>query len=189
MRTSRIYWMSDADAISRLLAGEIEASEIESDGKLYSMALRIYGQEALEDMGVSPPEISTSAPAEAPAPLPNDVTLPEFTPEISDSKDELKAVNKGKFRVLTLLFGISGMIGVILNMAIGFGSVLCSAGLADMKQICGEGKTKLVWENGYTWDGLHQIESWVDPMSFNITDIMILTVFFLITLVGLFVRK
>ena len=184
-----MHWMSDADAISRLLAGEIESSEIEADENLYSMALRIYGQEALEDMGVSPPEITTSVQNESPAPLPSEVTLPEFTPEMTDSKDELGDSEKGRFRVLTFLFGLSGMIGVILNMVVGVGAVLCSVGLADMKQICGEGKTKVVWHEGYTWDGLHQIETWADPMSFNTTDLVMLAVFFLITIIGLFVRK
>jgi len=181
--------MADADAISRLLAGEIEASEIEADANLYSMALRIYGQEVLEDMGVSPPEISSSEPASPPTPIPGDVTLPDFIPEISDTKSDHEEPKKGRIRVLTLLFGLSGMIGVIMNMAVGFGSVLCSVGLADMKQVCGEGKTKLIWQEGYTWDGLHQIEAWVDPMSFNIADIAILLVFSIIAAVGLFVRK
>ena len=47
--------MVDSDAVKRLLEGDIEPSEIEDDPALYSMAERIYGREALEEMGVFAP--------------------------------------------------------------------------------------------------------------------------------------
>ncbi|MEC9147035.1 MAG: hypothetical protein VX660_04855 [Candidatus Thermoplasmatota archaeon] len=47
--------MEDSDRIKGVLDGTIGPSEISGDKKLYSMAERIYGREALEDMGVEPP--------------------------------------------------------------------------------------------------------------------------------------
>lgn len=47
--------MEDSDKIKGVLDGTIDPSEISGDKKLYSMAERIYGREALEDMGVEPP--------------------------------------------------------------------------------------------------------------------------------------
>ena len=49
--------MPDSDAVRRLLEGDIDPVEIEQDPGLYSMAERIYGSEALEEMGVHAPEI------------------------------------------------------------------------------------------------------------------------------------
>ena len=47
--------MEDSDRIKGVLDGTIDPSEISGDKKLYSMAERIYGREALEEMGVEPP--------------------------------------------------------------------------------------------------------------------------------------
>ena len=50
--------LQDGEIISRLLSGNIDPAEIESDPSIYEMAERIYGRDALEGMGVNPPEIS-----------------------------------------------------------------------------------------------------------------------------------
>ena len=47
--------MEDSERIKGVLDGTIDPSEISGDKKLYSMAERIYGREALEEMGVEPP--------------------------------------------------------------------------------------------------------------------------------------
>ena len=47
--------MGDSNSIKGILDGTIDPSEISGDKKLYSMAERIYGREALEEMGVEPP--------------------------------------------------------------------------------------------------------------------------------------
>mgnify|MGYP001322255403 CR=1 FL=1 len=49
--------MDDSDAVKRLLDGTIEPSEIEGNPRLFAMAERIYGREALEELGVFAPEI------------------------------------------------------------------------------------------------------------------------------------
>ena len=44
--------MPDSDAVRRLLEGDIDPVEIEQDPELYSMAERIYGSEALEELSL-----------------------------------------------------------------------------------------------------------------------------------------
>ena len=53
--------MSDAERVKGLLDGSMNPSELEDDPELYALAERIYGREALEEMGVTapirPPEV------------------------------------------------------------------------------------------------------------------------------------
>ena len=44
--------MEGSDKIKGVLDGSIDPQEISGDKKLYSMAERIYGRDALEEMGV-----------------------------------------------------------------------------------------------------------------------------------------
>jgi len=183
--------MPDPGAIRRLLSGEINPSEIEEDPGLYSMAERIYGAEVLEEMGVSAPEISSPSLSPGNLPISTDVTLPEFVPVLPDSKVGKKTA-KGRPRLLFLIPGIIGIMFVGFNMSLGIGKVLCSLGIADMREICDEeyGQTKLDISKGYSWDGLHQVESWVKPMeSVLIVDLALIVAFMALALLGFMFRK
>tara|TARA_B100000945_G_C20383729_1_gene598597 strand:- start:576 stop:1166 length:591 start_codon:yes stop_codon:yes gene_type:complete len=183
--------MPDPDAVRRLLSGDINPEEIDGDSSLYSMAERIYGSEALEEMGVLAPEIKTVGPSPDSAPITSDVSLPDFQPIIPLNKASDPS-NRGRPRYLLILTGLIGSIFVLYNMAFGIGSVLCSTGVADMREICNDeyGQTKLVFTEGYSWDGIHQIESWVKPMSSPLLgDIILLGLCFSLILIGLIWRK
>ena len=183
--------MPDPDAVKRLLSGEISPTEIEDDAALYSMAERIYGAEVLEEMGVSAPEITSHTETVQPAPITSDVSLPEFNPEISEMKS-YDDNRKGRRRYLLFFMGLMGIAGVAFNMAVGVGRVLCSIGIADMPSICYDefGQTKVVWTEGYTWEGLHQVETWVKPMTEPLLgDLLLLFVFFILAAMGLIRRK
>ena len=181
--------MPDPDAIRRLLEGEIAPIEIEEDPDLYSMAERIYGSEALEEMGVHAPEIG-EAPEESDfGVISEDISLPDFIPDLPDSKT---ATGVGARRWGFVFLGTSGIAGTIFNMAIGVGAVLCSTGVANMRQICSDdyGQTKVVWTKGYTWDGLHQIDTWVKPMTEPLPgDLVLLSLFTILAISGLFLKK
>ena len=91
-----------------------------------------------------------------------------------------------------MFFGFCGLAGTIFNMVIGVGAILCSTGIANMRQICSEeySQTKVVWTKGYNWDGLHQIETWVKPMTEPLLgDLLILSIFTAISITGLFLKK
>ena len=182
--------MVDSDAVKRLLRGEIDPSEVEGDPALYSMAERIYGREGLGELGVFAPEVVSVGTPEL-SEISEEVSLPDFQPEIADYKLSEKS-QKGSRRLVTLFFGVSGMLGTLFNMTIGAGAVLCSSALANMRQVCNDdyGQTKLVWTEGYTWDGLHQIDTWVKPMTTPlIGDIAFLMFFGTLALIGLLWKK
>ena len=184
------YIMPDADAVKRLLSGEINPTEIEDDVSLYSMAERIYGSEALEEMGVSAPEIGAVELPPQSAPISTDVSLPDFVPDMSDSKEN-EISERGGRRYFVLFTGLFGLIGVAVNSLIGGGQVLCSMGVADYPYICNPdyGNYKLVLEEGYTWERLHTEVAWTQPMDLGIFDIGLLAVFSIITLIGFLFRK
>ena len=181
--------MSSPDAIRRLLEGEIDPIEIEGDTNLYSMAERIYGSEALEEMGVSPPEVNDVVEQPEFGLIPSDVTLPDFMPSIPSLKSEKKS--PGKMRLMTLFCGIMGLICTFVNIVIGGGYILCSVGLADYPHICrpSNANYKLVIEEGYTWDRLHTPDSWTQPLDYSVADLVLLGTFFIMTMFGLFSRK
>ena len=77
--------MPDPEAVRRLLEGEIDPVEIEDDAALYSMAERIYGTEALEELGVQPPEIGALETDEDFGLISEDVSLPDFLPDTSET--------------------------------------------------------------------------------------------------------
>lgn len=181
--------MSDPDAVKRLLEGNIDPSEIEDNPRLYAMAERIYGREALEELGVYAPEIETSVLPTIPAPIPQVVSLPDFVPDVLQPKSYETNIEKGKRRVIALIVGVFGLLGVGLNITIGVGKFLCSIGIADMRQICSEGNTKVVLTKAYSWDSLHQIDTWVKPMDADLADGVLIMIFSLLTMIGLFVRK
>ena len=186
---STSFQMPDSDAVRRLLEGDIDPVEIEQDPELYSMAERIYGSEALEEMGVHAPEIGETSEEVDFGLISDDISLPDFIPDLPD----LKAVTDGKSRRWgVVFFGFCGLAGTIFNMVIGVGAILCSTGIANMREICSDdyAQTKVVWNKGYTWDGLHQIETWVKPMTEPlIGDLLILTFFAVIAFAGLFLKK
>ena len=180
--------MEESDAIKRLLEGDIEPREIEGDRKLYSMAERIYGQESLEEMGISAPEISSPEIVDEKN-SPFEINLPDFQPMFDLVKNDKIDSKKGKRRRFVLFIGLSGFLGVLFNIIIGVGWALCNSGVADMKQICIEGNTKVVISRSFTWDSLHQVETWVQPLDYDSVDLILLLTFFMMSLIGLFFRK
>jgi len=183
--------MPDPEAVRRLLEGEIDPNEIEDDAALYSMAERIYGSEALEELGVQPPKIGNADEPGDFGLISDDISLPDFMPDISDMKADQKVTNSRR-RWFVFFTGVIGLIGTIFNMTIGAGAALCSVGVANMREICNDdyGQTKLVWTEGYTYDGLHEIDSWVKPMTeILIGDLILVVIFSIISAIGLLWKK
>ena len=181
--------MRDSDAVRRLLEGDIDPVEIEQDPGLYSMAERIYGSEVLEEMGVHAPEIVEGSEEVDSGLISDDISLPDFIPDLPDLK---VGADKKSRRWWLAFLGLGGLSGTIFNMIVGVGTILCSTGIANMRQICSDeyAQTKLVWTKGYSWDKLHQIEAWVKPMTEPLLgDLLILSFFAVISIAGLFLKK
>ena len=183
--------MPDPEAVRRLLEGEIDPIEIEGDAALYSMAERIYGSEALEELGVQPPKIGNADELVDFGLISDDISLPDFMPDISDTKDGQKGASSRR-RWFVFFSGVFGLIGTTFNMTIGAGAALCSVGVANMREICNDdyGQTKIVWTEGYTYEGLHEIDSWVKPMTeILIGDLILVVIFSIISAIGLLWKK
>ena len=183
--------MPDPESVRRLLEGEIDPVEIEADAALYSMAERIYGTEALEELGVQPPEIVALETNQDFGLISEDVSLPDFLPDISETKG-MDVGDRTRRRWFVFLTGFFGIVVTIFNMAIGMGAALCSVGVANMRQICNDdyGQTKVVWTEGYTYDRLHEVDSWVKPMSeILIGDLVLIVIFTIISVIGILSKK
>ena len=183
--------MPDPESVRRLLEGEIDPIEIEDDAALYSMAERIYGSEALEELGVQPPEIGTLETVENFGLIPGDVSLPDFLPEISEMKD-IEMGTRVRRRWFVFFTGFFGIVVTIFNMAIGMGAALCSVGVANMRQICNDdyGQTKVVWTEGYSYDRLHEVDSWAKLMSeILIGDLALIVIFTIVSVFGILSKK
>lgn len=179
--------MPDSDAVRRLLEGEIDPVEIEGDEGLYSMAERIYGAEALEEMGVLAPTVIDIDERIDGGMISDDISLPDFVPLLPDMKLGKQKVRTKK-RYFTLITGILGILGTLVNNLIGGGYLLCSIGVADYPYVCNpdQGNYKLVIENGYTWDKLHTASAWTQPMEFGAVDIVLVIFFFILIVISMF---
>ena len=183
--------MPDPEAVRRLLEGVIDPIEIEGDAALYSMAERIYGSEALDELGVQAPLVGPVEIVEDIGVISEDVSLPDFVPDLSETKGK-DAGNRARRRWFVLFSGVFGVTVTVFNMAIGMGAALCSIGAANMRQICNDdyGQTKLVWTEGYTYERLHEIDSWVKPMTeILIGDLVLIVIFTIVMAVGVLSKK
>jgi len=182
--------MPEPEAVRRLLEGEIDPVEIEGDVALYSMAERIYGSEVLEEMGILAPRIGESQEASHFGSISEDISLPDFVPVLANGKGRENGV-KLRRRWVTLLIGLLGSIGILINNFIGGGYILCSLGMVEYQYICrpSQGNYKLVIEQGYTWERLHTSVAWTQPMDTSVADVAILLLFLVLVIRGVFFPK
>ena len=112
--------MSDTDLMKKLLDGTLDPVELENNPHLYVLAERIYGREALEEMGVTGPKIDSYSVTDENNAFSSDVEIPEFVPDINSIiKDQGKITRKR--RKMILFIGISGLLTIITNIYIGMG--------------------------------------------------------------------
>jgi len=183
--------MPDPEAVRRLLEGEIDPIEIEGDAALYSMAERIYGSEALDELGVQAPLVGPVEIVEDIGVISEDVSLPDFVPDLSETKGK-DAGNRARRRWFVLFSGVFGVTVTVFNMAIGMGAALCSIGAANMREICNDdyGQTKVVWTEGYTFERLHEVDSWVKPLTeILIGDLVLIVIFTIVAVFGILSKK
>jgi hypothetical protein len=180
--------MSDTDLMKKLLDGTLDPALLDDNPHLYTLAERIYGREALEEMGVSGPSIDSYSYIEENTSQYNDIEMPEFIPNVENIIKNSDKPPKRRRRI-TLLMGLLGLSTIIVNIYIGMGQILCSLGIANMKEICLENNTQVVWTNAYSWEKLHEIDTWQQTGSFEILDTIIIGVSSILMIIGLFFKK
>ncbi len=180
--------MSDTDLMKKLLDGTLDPAMLDDNPHLYTLAERIYGREALEEMGVSGPSIDSYSYVEENTSDFNDIEMPEFIPNMENI---IKNNDEGpkRRRKITLLIGLLGLSTIIVNIYIGMGQILCSLGIANMKEICLENNTQVVWTNAYSFGKLHEIDTWQQTGSFEILDMIIVGLSSILVIIGLFFKK
>ncbi len=181
--------MSDSDLMKKLLDGTIDPSELENNPHLYTLAERIYGREALEEMGVSGPSVDSYAYVESNNMSFADVEMPEFIPDLANISKEDSATNAKRRRKIPLFLGLIGLSTIITNFYLGMGAILCSLGIANMKEICLEDNTQVMWINAWNSEGLHSVSTWKQPGTIEIIDIVAIIVCSIMIIVGLFIKK
>lgn len=114
--------VSDAERVKGLLDGTVDPSELEDDSELYSLAERIYGRDALDEMGIAPPVVPTANIEEMDYTNGNnlEVELPE-EPDNSEIPHSTAKKSRPKFR---LIAGLLGLMIVGLNIVVGVGAIV-----------------------------------------------------------------
>ena len=120
--SARRSTMSDAERVKGLLDGSMDPAELEGDSELYSLAERIYGREALDEMGVSTParshEVDTTKHS-------NENNLEVEIPDVpEDYVDTDKSVTSSSRHRIVLLAGLVGLVLVSVNVSVGIGQYL-----------------------------------------------------------------
>ena len=116
---SGAHIMSDSERLKGLLDGSIDPSEIEGDPGLYSMAERIYGRDALEEMGVNKP-VKPKAHGISVSNGNGGVEIPEG--EESDDEGGLGGAKTSTRPVFSIVVSLLCLSIVASNVAIGIGS-------------------------------------------------------------------
>tara|TARA_B100000686_G_scaffold82973_1_gene89730 strand:+ start:9849 stop:10721 length:873 start_codon:yes stop_codon:yes gene_type:complete len=113
--------VNDADKVKGLLDGTVEPSELEEDPELYSLAERIYGREALDEMGIAAPVVPTASFEDPDYVNGNnlEVELPD-EPEITET---VVMPDKRSSR-FPFLVGLLGLAIVSFNLLVGIGSII-----------------------------------------------------------------
>ena len=120
--SARRSTMSDAERVKGLLDGSMDPAELEGDSELYSLAERIYGREALDEMGVSTPERSHEVDTTKHS---NENNLEVEIPDVSeDYVDTDKSVTSSSRHRIVLLAGLVGLVLVSVNVSVGIGQYL-----------------------------------------------------------------
>ena len=110
--------MSGSERLKGLLDGSIDPSEIEEYPALYSMAERIYGRDALEEMGVNPP-VKPKTHGIAISNGNGGVLLPE---EAQEEVDEVGELRKPRRPTILISASVICLCIVASNVAIGIGT-------------------------------------------------------------------
>ena len=120
--SARRSTMSDAERVKGLLDGSMDPAELEGDSELYSLAERIYGREALDEMGVSTPERSHEVDTTKHSNENNlEVEIPDIPEDYVDA--DKSATSSSRHRIV-LLAGLVGLVLVSVNVSVGIGQYL-----------------------------------------------------------------
>ena len=116
--------MNEGERLRELLDGSMEPSELESYSQYYKLAERIYGREALDEMGISTPEeIEEEKIQNGNSEFTHDVILPTSKKE-SEVKDIINLDDRPKRRLFLTVIGVIGLLLVSSNIVVGIDTII-----------------------------------------------------------------
>ena len=115
--------MNEGERLRELLDGSMDPSELENYNEFYRLAERIYGREALDEMGITTPEeIEKEKEQNGSSEFTHDVILP--SPK-ADSPEEINIQRRNpKRRLILTIIGVIGLLLVSSNIAVGINSII-----------------------------------------------------------------
>ncbi|MDC0155852.1 hypothetical protein OAJ13_02185 [Euryarchaeota archaeon] len=116
--------MNEGERLRELLDGSMDPSELENYNEFYRLAERIYGREALDEMGITTPEeIEKEKEQNGSSEFTHDVILP--SPKADSPEEEINIQRRNpKRRLLLTIIGVIGLLLVSSNIAVGIDSII-----------------------------------------------------------------
>ena len=116
--------MNEGERLRELLDGSMDPSELENYDEYYRLAERIYGREALDEMGITTPEeIEKEKEQNGSSEFTHDVILP--SPKADSPEEEINIQRRNPNRRLLLtIIGVIGLLLVSSNIAVGIDSII-----------------------------------------------------------------
>ena len=116
--------MNEGERLRELLDGSMDPSELENYNEFYRLAERIYGREALDEMGITTPEeIESEKEQNGSSEFTHDVILP--SPKADSPEEEINIQRRNpKRRLLLTIIGVIGLLLVSSNIAVGINSII-----------------------------------------------------------------
>ena len=116
--------MNEGERLRELLDGSMDPSELENYNEFYRLAERIYGREALDEMGITTPEeIEEEKAQNGSSEFTHDVILP--SPKADSPEEEINIQRRNpKRRLILTIIGVIGLLLVSSNIAVGINSII-----------------------------------------------------------------
>ena len=116
--------MNEGERLRELLDGSMDPSELESYSEYYKLAERIYGREALDELGISTPEeIEEDLSQNGNSEFTHDVILP--SPKNDSQEEEIDISKRNpKRRLILTIIGVIGLLLVSSNIVVGIDSII-----------------------------------------------------------------
>ena len=116
--------MNEVERLRELLDVSMDPSELENYDEFYRLAERIYGREALDEMGITTPEeIEKEKEQNRSSEFTHDVILPSPKTD-SEVKETVNLDKKTKRKLFLTLIGIIGLLLVGSNILVGVDAIV-----------------------------------------------------------------
>ena len=161
--------MNEGERLRELLDGSMDPSELESYSEYYKLAERIYGREALDEMGITTPEeIEEEKVQNGNSEFTHDVILPSPKADLI-VEETINLDKKPKRKLFLTIIGIIGLLLVSSNIVVGIDSII-PVDLCEDTEAIGEIELKASQAlNGTTFTLIWSVDNLTINQNYTIT--------------------